>query len=377
MRARSQHPRTLLCMEPTSVPATRALKARDLWLEELRVRSSSPLTISSYLAHTDEALGACARYLEVERDALILAAITRDSLIAALGAYRSRPDGRASTSEESLPTRERERSASSVARHLASMKAFLQWCVLTEKLTKNPATSVAAPKTPKRVPKALSVEACGTFLEAAGRTRWPERDRLLVMCGLAMGLRLAEIAGLRPDSFSPSAAAPTHVKVFGKGSKERTVPVPAAVRELLTAYLPTRTARLERFEAQSELLFCSMRPSTRNGEAHLDASREGLGQTFNRIIEDAGLKKPGLRAHVTRHSFATAAISSHVFGIEQVAQLMGHSSIETTAIYVRVDPERLSAGAELHPLALLQQRTSAEDVVEPYPAETTAAEVVA
>lgn len=322
-----------------------ALTARDLWLEELRIRSCSPATLAAYTHHTEQALGSMAGFLGVPLAELTLAELTRDSVVSALSAYRSRPDGRTK--------RAAERAASSVERHLAAVKSLLNWCVMTEKLTRNVAAQVKAPRAGQRIPKALSVEACGELLKAAGSGRQASRDTLLLLCGLALGLRLAEITSLTLHSFSPSVVTPTHVTVVGKGAKERSVPVPQAVRSALTAYLDVRAQRLTELGSTSSALFLSSRPYERDGVVRVAATRDGLGQAFNRMLERAELKRPGLRAHMTRHSFAAIALASKTFDLEELRTLLGHSSIATTQHYLKVDPARLSAGSEAHPLAHL------------------------
>jgi site-specific recombinase XerD len=316
-----------------------AIRARDLWLEELRVRSCSSATLRAYLDHTTEAFRDIAAFLDVEPAELTLDEFARDGIVAALAAYRARPDGRSG--------RSRERSPNSVGMRLRGMKSFLSWCVTTEKLGRSPATSVKAPTPPQRVPKALPVEACHRIVEAADRSRWPERDRLVVLCGLALGLRLSAITGLELGSFSPSVDAPTHVKVLGKGAKERTVPVPAAVRAALAAYLPTRAAQLDLHGATSQALFVARRGA---GTA---MTRDGVAAVFDRALRAADLKAPGLRVHTTRHSFATAGIASRVFDLEEMRTLLGHASIATTQVYLKVDPERLAAASEHHPFGVL------------------------
>lgn len=323
----------------------RTLNARNLWLEELKVRGCSPATLEVYTVHTDEALGSIADFLEVPIKDVKLEDISRDSIVHALSVYRSRPDKRTGKAKE--------RSGISVERHLAALKSFLNWCVETEKLSRNVAAQVKTPKSGQRIPKALPVESCQKLLEVAGKSQWKERDRLLLLCGLALGLRLAEITSLTLDSFSPSVENPSHLTVMGKGSKERSVPIPATVREALRAYLPTREKRMSRFGAETEYLFISRSPYVSNGEKEIRATHDGLGQVFERLLEKAGLKRPGLRAHMARHSFAAIALSSRAFDLEELRTTLGHSSLSTTQGYLRVDPVRLSAASEAHPMGSL------------------------
>lgn len=322
------------------------LTARNLWLEELRVRGCSPSTLKVYAIHTDEAIKEIASFLEASPSDTHLKDISRDSIISALSSYRSRTDKRSGKIIE--------RSGVSVGRHLSAIKSFLNWCVETEKLERNVSSQIRAPKIAKRVPKALPVEDCMKLLNAASESQWPTRDRLLILSGVALGLRLAEITSLQLDSFYPNIENPTHVKVLGKGSKERTVPVPLSVRKALSAYLETRKKKLDISDGTTQALFLSRSPHVKDGSPSWDATHDGLGQVFERLLEKAGLKKPGIRAHATRHSFAAIALSSRAFDLEELRQTLGHSSLATTQGYLSVDPQRLSEASELHPMGGLE-----------------------
>lgn len=201
----------------------------------------------------------------------------------------------------------------------------------------------------KKLPKALPVDSCALVLEAAGRSRWPQRDQLAVRMVYTMGLRLSELAGLTLESFTPSLLDAQFLLVTGKGSKERLVPVPASVRLALAEYLPTRTSRLASLNAQADSLWVSSRATA--GKASLPA--RGLSELFDAVLKRAGLKAPGLRTHVGRHSFATHALASGTADLRVVQELLGHSSVATTQIYTKVTAERMVAGVEGSPLAQL------------------------
>lgn len=315
--------------------------AQSLWLEELKVRGCSERTLQFYEDHTKETFTSFGKFFEKPVGEISVEEITRDSIVKALADYRSRPDGRSG--------KKIERSATSVRGHFGAIKAFLGWCVQTEKIGRNPALSVKTPKAPNRVPKALSQEDCQLLLSASEKMRWPERDKLLLLSGLSLGLRLAEIHSMKIASFIPSIEEPTHLIMVGKGSKERLVAIPPAFEKALKLYLPTREKHLERYSATSDALFLSSEPRVSGNSVALDATRDGLGQIFERILVKAELKKPGLRAHMARHSFAALGLSSKAYDLEELRQALGHSSLATTQGYLRVDPERLSQAARNHP----------------------------
>lgn len=315
--------------------------AVQAWLEELTLEGASPQTLGLYERALTETVPAIASQLGVKPDDLRLENITREAVLAAVSSYRSRPDGRNG--------KECQRAASTMTTYFKTIQAFFTWTVRAEYLVRSPMKTLKSPKPPKRIPKALSVDACGLILAAAGESRWPERDQLAMRMVYAMGLRLSEIAGVRPEGFSPSLEDPQSLLVRGKGDKERVVPVPASVQTCLATYLVTRTARLSTMSATAESLWVSSR--ARAGRANL--SRRGLSEMFDALITRAGLKAPGLRVHVGRHSFATHALASGGADLRVVQELLGHSSVATTQIYTKVSNERLISGVEGSPMAQL------------------------
>jgi integrase/recombinase XerD len=311
---------------------------RDAWLTELRVRSSSPRTISRYRAVTDEAFTTFTARHHSSFDELTIDDVTRDDVVAAIAAYRFRGDGRSGVAVE--------RSGASVAAFDVALRSFFTWCVETDKLVRSPMTALRAPRKPVRIPRAMSIDECHDLLDVAGDSRWSERDRLIVLLAMTMGLRLSELAGLSPTQFFPSLDDPQQLRVLGKGDKERLVPIPDAVRSALLAYLPTRDARLAAGARASKLLLSQR---ARNGCQ--DITVAGVGQVFDRVLAGADLKQPGRRAHVLRHSFATHMLTSGAADLLTTQTLLGHESVATTQIYLKVDPGQLVAGIENNPLA--------------------------
>ena len=228
-----------------------------------------------------------------------------------------------------------------------ALRSFFSWCVETEKLDRNPMARVKRPKSPVRVPKAMGSDQCKQLLEAATSSRSAARDTLMVLLGLTMGMRLAEMSSVKPEDFYPSLEAPTHLRVVGKGNKERRVPVPTVVREALTAWLPLREEQLKRWGVRADTLFLSQRVRT---DGSMNVSRETVGQVYERVLLVAGLYQKGRRVHVARHSFATLILEAGA-DILTVSELLGHSSIATTHVYVKANPERMMTAVEASPLA--------------------------
>jgi site-specific recombinase XerD len=320
-------------------------EARNLWLGELATNGASPWTIRNYTRATDAAFATIAARHDQTSPHIAIDAVDRDDIVAALAAYVETTGGDGT---------KRKRSQATMASYATALRSFFSWCVETEKIDRNPMARVKRPRPPVRVPKALGAEQCRQLIDAAAGSRSPERDTLIVLLGLTMGMRLSEMSTVKPADFHPSLDTPTHLRIVGKGNKERRVPIPAVVRDALHRWLPVRADQLTRRNATAETLFLSQRV---RHDGTLNVTRETIGQVFERAVNAAGLKQHGRRAHVTRHSFATLILESGA-DIVTVSELLGHSSIATTNIYIKANPERMMAAVEANPLAQPRQATA-------------------
>jgi integrase/recombinase XerC len=297
----------------------------------------------------------------VERDALVLAAydrlelgdITADLLDGALADFRTRPDPRFSTHPERGPD---ERSPATVARRTSAIRSFFAWAYKTQRIPNDPAALLSPPKRRKRVPRALEQTLAGGALSnASSGSQWPERDALILALALACGLRLAEIATLRMVDLEGDP--PTAMVVRGKGDKERRLGLPPVVTDALRAYFPTRAARLIELGLDAQTVVISSRPRPVRGRDHqpvgqtVEASRESVVYVVDRVLRMIGARRPGIRVHALRHTFATLGLREGAFSLRQLQVALGHASLATTQIYTEVADEEIAAAMRLHPLA--------------------------
>ena len=324
----------------------KASSATDLCLGELRTNGASEWTIRNYRRSMSVALAHIAARRGVLACDVELGAIDRDDMVSALADYTE--------PFETAGGVTRKRSQPTLATHATALRSFFSWCVETEKLDRSPMARVKSPKPPVRVPKAMGSEQCLLLMESATSSRYPERDLLMVRIGLTMGLRLSELAGVSLEDFHPSVVEPTHLRIIGKGDKERLVPVPQLVREGLASWLPVRAARLASAGMQAETLFISQR--SHNGS--LNATRDTVGQVFSRLLKSAGLEQKGRRVHVARHSFATLVLEAGA-DVLTVSELLGHASIATTHLCIKANPARMMNAVEANPIAKLDQAVDA------------------
>ena len=231
----------------------------------------------------------------------------------------------------------------SVARALVAVRSFHRFCLEEGFLAGDPSEEVGAPRVPQGIPKALTEDEVEALLGAVvGDTPRALRDRAIVETLYATGVRISELVGLDRHDLDLDDGL---IRVFGKGSKERIVPVGRSAREALGAYLAHGRPQLVRPNRTAE-----------DREAVVLNARGGRlsRQSCWKIVRTAG-ERAGLRGrlspHVLRHSCATHMLERGA-DIRVVQELLGHASISTTQVYTKVSPERLRAVYEAaHPRA--------------------------
>lgn len=227
--------------------------------------------------------------------------------------------------------------ASSAARMLSSLKRFFQWCLRERLVAADPTLKLDPPKRAPRFPKVLS-EADVEALLAAPDTGTPLgfRDRTMLEVLYASGLRVSELVNLKTLQVNLEAGV---VRILGKGSKERLVPLGEEAVDWIRRYQADgRPVLLGR--RQSEALFVTARGSA--------MTRQAFWSNIKRHGDRALPGKP-LSPHVLRHAFATHLIN-HGADLRVVQMLLGHADISSTQIYTHVARERLKAlHAKHHP----------------------------
>jgi len=222
------------------------------------------------------------------------------------------------------------------ARKLSAMRRFYAWLLRERRLTEDPTALIEAPKIGRALPKTLSETDVRNLLDAPDvKTTLGLRDRAMLEVLYGCGLRVSEIVALTIDQANLSQGV---VRVWGKGSKERLVPMGEPSCDWIRRY--SKSARLDLLKAPSETLFLSSR------------GREMTRQTFWHRIKRYGEQielNMQLSPHVVRHAFATHLVN-HNADLRVVQLLLGHSDLSTTQIYTHVARERMkSLHQEHHP----------------------------
>jgi len=221
--------------------------------------------------------------------------------------------------------------ASSAARRVSTLKRFYQYCLRERLLAADPSLKLDPPKRTPRFPKSLSETDVEALLAApATATAIGLRDRAMLETLYATGLRVSELVALKTFEVNLDAGV---VRVLGKGSKERLVPLGEEAVHWIGLYQKARTS-------SADALFVTSR------------GRGMTRQAFWHLIRRYGARAiPGkkLSPHVLRHAFATHLIN-HGADLRVVQMLLGHADISTTQIYTHVARERLKAlHARHHP----------------------------
>jgi len=232
--------------------------------------------------------------------------------------------------------------SSSSARAIASIRGLHKYLILESKRTDDPTVKTRAPKLPMRLPKALSQDQVIQLLNAAG----PEpdsdpssdlirlRDRALLELLYSTGARVSEIADLDLDEVNDNGL----MRVRGKGSKERIVPVGSFAYAALEAYLSRVRPALVKSSTPAVFL------NQRGGRL----SRQSIWQIIQKAGEVCGLE---VSPHTLRHCFATHLIEGGA-DVRVVQELLGHASVTTTQIYTKVTIDTLREAFQAsHPRA--------------------------
>jgi integrase/recombinase XerD len=228
--------------------------------------------------------------------------------------------------------------ASSQARYISSLRRFYRYLLAKGRVGADPTLKIAMPVKPSRLPKLLSeVQVVGLLMAPVIDTLLGHRDRAMLEVLYATGLRVSELVGLRLHEVNFDMGV---VRVFGKGNKERLVPLGEQSIDWLRSYLAEVRPLLLKGR-QSDDLFITARGSA--------MTRQAFWQLIKRYAKQAGMHPDRLSPHVLRHAFATHLLN-HGADLRVVQLLLGHSDISTTQIYTHIARERLkSLHAKHHP----------------------------
>jgi integrase/recombinase XerD len=239
-----------------------------------------------------------------------------------------------------LHLKEREYASSTVARKVAAIKSFFHFLLAEGIIGDDPTVALDSPAVKKRLPKALSHDLVNRLLAEAGKSSTPkgQRDKALLELLYATGMRVSELVVLNIGDVNLASA---NVRCFGKGAKERIIPIYDRAVHALQEYLRKGRSRLMK-DPDEKALFLNHRGKR--------LTRQGLWLIIKHYADEIGMGSE-VTPHTLRHSFATHMLSGGA-GLREVQKLLGHANISTTQVYTHVNSERLrEVYDESHPRA--------------------------
>lgn len=227
----------------------------------------------------------------------------------------------------------------SSARIISSIKTFYKHQILNETMDSNPMQSIKTPKLSKKLPDVLSYDEILKMMELIDYTKLAgERDKTIVMLLYGGGLRVSELVSLKVNDLFVDEG---FVKVKGKGSKERLVPIGIKTINQVSYYVESYRNKFAKPGSKNYLIL-----NQRGGSL----SRVSVFNLIKKLAMEAGIKK-AISPHTLRHSFATTLIEAGA-NLRAVQQMLGHESITTTEIYTHLDKAYLKTVIEqFHPRA--------------------------
>ncbi len=240
-----------------------------------------------------------------------------------------------------LNLKERNYADTTLARKVASAKSFFKFMVAEGKLKDSPTENVRSPNVGRQLPKPISHAEAMKLLEQPSRlaaTPEAKRDSAMLALLYASGMRVSELMSLNLGDVDTEG---DFVRCFGKGHKERLIPIARRASLTLKEYLKEARPKLIRSNAEKAMFL------NRRGER---LTRQGFWQILKGYARAAELKA-GITPHTLRHSFATHMLSGGA-DLRSVQELLGHANISTTQVYTHLTSEHVRRTYErAHPRA--------------------------
>jgi integrase/recombinase XerD len=229
-------------------------------------------------------------------------------------------------------------SGRSAARYYSSIKGFFNYLFLSKYITENPIGKISSPKLAKNLPPVLSVREIDLILSKPDTdNKLGLRDKAVLELLYACGTRVSELINIKiSDLFFDDEV----IRVFGKGSKERIIPIGRSAIMWTNKYLKESRVLLMKKAKSENYLFLNNRGTK--------LSRMGVWKIVDRYVKETGLEKE-IHPHTFRHSFATHLLEGGA-DLRAVQEMLGHADISTTQIYTHIDRDYIKqVHKEFHP----------------------------
>ncbi|MCU7556788.1 site-specific tyrosine recombinase XerD [Macrococcus capreoli] len=220
------------------------------------------------------------------------------------------------------------KSAKTLARMSATIRGFHQFALREKYAAKDPTVILEAPKYERSLPDILSIEEVDAFLSTPDTSKLTgKRDQAMLELLYATGMRVSELINLNVDDVNTVMG---FVRVFGKGNKERIIPIGDNMIQLLESYIKSTRYKMLKKE-MTDSLFLNF-----HGKR---LTRQGFWKIMRQIKVDAGINKK-LTPHTLRHSFATHLLENGA-DLRAVQEMLGHADISTTQLYTHISKKQI------------------------------------
>lgn len=223
----------------------------------------------------------------------------------------------------------------SISRHISALKTFYKFLLIEKKINTDPCEGITSPKLPKKLPKVLSLEEIDRLLDIEINDNFDIRNKAMLELMYSSGLRVSELISLKLNDVDLDM---DYVRVFGKGSKERIIPIGDYAKEALINYLNIRNNLLKK--EPCDFLFLN-----NHGKG---MTRQGFFKIIKKIALGKNIKTD-FSPHTLRHSFASHMLKGGA-DLRSIQELLGHSDISSTQIYTHISNEELKQNyKDFHP----------------------------
>ena len=220
-----------------------------------------------------------------------------------------------------------EYSPSSISRHISSIKSFYSYLVKTSKILSNPAELIKEPKLGLHLPTYLNQDEINTLLDIKVNDKFSARNKAILELMYATGLRISEVVSLEFKNIDLDDCI---VRVVGKGSKERIVPINDCAIDALSDYINIYRPELM-IKGENNYIFINNHGNP--------MTRQAIFKIIKKECEEKGINK-NISPHTIRHTFATHLLENGA-DLRVIQELLGHSDISTTQIYTHISNEKL------------------------------------
>ena len=218
--------------------------------------------------------------------------------------------------------RENKLAPSSIIRKIASLRGFFKWASSAGIIDKNPASTLEQPRVPQHLPIVVSIKEIEEMLH----NNLTPLEHVIMELLYSCGLRVSELVNLKTNDIDLSSK---YVRCFGKGSKERIIPIGEIAKKAVTEYMPERDFLVKKYNLNTKLLLIQ------------NSGRFITRQDVYTFIHAQGkLIHKNISPHTLRHSFATHLLENGA-DLRVVQELLGHSDVSTTQLYTHISKKRL------------------------------------